>query len=289
MPNLDLETSPKVSAFRKIAIGTWSGAYDPQTYGVFTLRVEQALQYIEEFRRKTGKRLTMTHLFGKAVAQALAAVPEVNSILRFNRPYLRKHVSVFFSVALRDPTTSQVELSGTRVIDVDKMSLADIVDAFESRVKGMRSGKDDSMKAAQATFGRIPFPLLNLALKALGFLSYQLNLDLRRFGVQNDVWGSVLITNIGSLGLEEAFVPLSPFSHLPVNLAVCPVKDSPVVENGEIKIRKTMRVNGTFDHRLFEGAQCVQFVKVVTDWMEQPYEHFGPIREAEVVGTQQAV
>ena len=83
----------------------------------------------------------------------------------------------------------------------------------------------------------------------LGFLSYSLNLDLSRFGVPKDalgsIWdlvlyyhwflipkmalGSVMITNVGSLGLEEAYVPLVPYSRVPLLLALGKVKDEAVV------------------------------------------------------------
>jgi pyruvate dehydrogenase E2 component (dihydrolipoamide acetyltransferase) len=85
MPNVELESPKPSSAFRKIAIGTWATSYDPQVYGTLTVRMERALQFMDEFRARTGKKLTVTHLVAKAVARAFQRMPDANAILRFGK------------------------------------------------------------------------------------------------------------------------------------------------------------------------------------------------------------
>ena len=70
----------------------------------------------------------------------------------------------------------------------------------------------------------------------------ELNLDLRWAGIPSDPFGSVMITNVGSLGLDTAYVPLVPYSHVPILLALGAVKDSAVVEDGKVVAGKVMRV-----------------------------------------------
>src|SRR5262245_62784562 len=126
MPNVELESPPRTSAFRKIAIGTWSTTYDPQVYGTLTVRMERALRFIDEFRAKTGKRLTVTHLVAKAVALAFRRMPDANAILRFGRIYPRKVIAVFLQVAMEDPVTGKPDLSGTTLAGIDEMTLEQI-------------------------------------------------------------------------------------------------------------------------------------------------------------------
>ena len=76
MPNLDLVKKTDVSNFRKIAIGTWTTAYDPSVYGTMEIRMDEATRYIEEYREKTGRRLTVSHMMAKAVAMGLKEVPK---------------------------------------------------------------------------------------------------------------------------------------------------------------------------------------------------------------------
>src|SRR5262245_21560080 len=128
MPNLDLVPKEDVSSFRKIAIGTWQTTYDPSVYGTLTLRMDEALRYIEAFRQKTGRRLTVSHLMAKAAAMVLKECPDANAILRWNRIYLRKRIGVFFQVVMTDAGEGKVDLSGATLYDVERKSLSEIVD-----------------------------------------------------------------------------------------------------------------------------------------------------------------
>ncbi len=289
MPNVELEPKPRVSAFRRIAIGTWRDAYDPQVYGALELRADALSDYIEDFRRVTGKRLTVTHLVGKAVAVALAQVRDANSMLRFNKPYWRKRVGVFFSVAMQDPHTKETDLSGLRVFDVDKMSLGELVGAFEEQVEKVRTNKDPSLEKTRSSFSMVPYPLLNVMLDTIKHLTYTLNLDLSRFGMPRDPFGSVIVTNIGSLGLDEAYAPLMPYSKVPLLIAVGAVKQAPVVEDGKLAVGRILRIQATFDHRLLDGKHASKLAGVLTDWLEHPYERFDPLPEARSRATRAAV
>lgn len=83
-----------------------------------------------------------------------------------------------------------------------------------------------------------------------------------------------MITNVGTLGLDTAYVPLVPYSRVPILLAVGAVKDQPVIENGAVVPGKIMRVNATFDHRIIDGFHASVMSRVLRAWMEHPYEHF---------------
>ncbi len=280
MPNLELVRKDDVSSFRKIAIGTWSNAYDPQVYGTMNLRMDNALKYVEEFRAKTGRRLTISHLMAKATAAALQACPDANAVLRFNRIYLRKVIGVFFQVVMTDEGSSKIDLSGATLYDVEKKSLVQLCDEFQAKVDKVRARKDEALEGTRKTFLAIPYLFLNLFLKLLSFFSYTLNLDLRFAGIPNDPFGSAMITNVGTLGLDVAYVPVVPYSKVPLLLAVGAVKDAPVVEDGKLVVGKVMSINATFDHRIIDGFHASVMSKTLREWLEHPYEHFDKLDQA---------
>ena len=274
MPNIDLEPKDDVSSFRRIAIGTWETTYDPSVYGTMEVRMDKAVDYLARFRAKTGKRVTVTHLVAKAMAAALQRMPDANAILRFNKIYLRKNIGVFFQVAMDDEGEGKIDLSGATLYDVEQKSLAAIIDEFEEKVRKVKKREDPALEGTRSTMKKIPFPLLNPTLKFLSFMAYTLNLDMRAFGVPKDAFGSVMITNIGSIGLEQAFVPLVPYSRVPILLALGAVKDQPVVENGQVIPAKVMKVNATFDHRFIDGLHAAIMSKVLREHMDRPDEFF---------------
>jgi pyruvate dehydrogenase E2 component (dihydrolipoamide acetyltransferase) len=274
MPNLDLVRKKRLSPFRKIAIGTWQTAYDPSVYGALTLRMEEAQRYLEAFRQATGKRATVSHLMVKATAAVLQAMPEANAILRFNRIYLRQRIGVFFQIAMDDSKTGEIDLSGALIHDPEKKSLEDIVDECTEIVAKVRSAKDQKLESTRSMFRHVPHWFLNRLLKMISFLSYSLNLDLRWMGVPSDPFGSLMVTNIGSLGLEEAYAPLVPYSRVPLVVALGSVEDAPVVEDGQIVCGKVMRVCATMDHRILDGSHAAIMTRVLREWIEHPFEHF---------------
>jgi len=278
MPNLDLVQKQNLSSFRRIAIGTWKTAYDPTVYGSMKLEMDETLRYMAEFREKTGRRLTITHMMAKAVGGVLEAMPDANAIMRFNRLYLRKDIAVFFQVALKDDDTGEMDLSGATIHALDTKSLLDVVDEFQETVDKVRAKKDEALESTRSTFKKIPFFLLNPILNLIGLLTYTFNLDMTWAGIPKDPFGSVMVTNVGSLGLEEAYVPLVPYSRVPLLLALGKVNREPVVgDDDTIVIKKTMKVFATFDHRVLDGSHAASMSKTLSAWFRDPYKYFGEI------------
>ncbi len=275
MPNVELHKPHPVSNFRKIAIGTWKTTYDPSVYGTMEVQMDRAMDYLERWRAATGKKLTVSHMMAKAIAAGFARIPDANAILRFNRPYKRKSIGVFFQVVMTDEGEDKVDLSGATLYDVDQKSLEQCFDEFQAKVDAVRKRTDPALEKTRGLFKWMPFFLLNPFLKLVSFLSFTLNLDLRWAGLPKDPFGSVMITNVGSLGLDLAYAPLVPYSRVPMVLAVGAVKEVPVAEDGQVVIRKLMKINATFDHRFIDGFHAAVISRVVHQWFGDPDKHFG--------------
>jgi pyruvate dehydrogenase E2 component (dihydrolipoamide acetyltransferase) len=274
MPNLDLTPKTDLSSFRKIAIGTWADAYDPSVYGTMDVNMDEAMRYMAEFRARTGRKLTISHMMAKVAAMALKEVPDANAVLRWNRIYLRKRIGIFFQVVMTDEGDGKTDLSGATIYDVEKKSLVEIYDDFSAKVDKVRKRQDPALEKTRKTFLGVPHFMLNALLKIISFFSFTLNLDLRWAGIPSDPFGSMMITNVGSLGLDTAFVPLVPYSRVPILLALGNVRDAPVVRDGKLAVGKIMKVNATFDHRFIDGFHASVLSRVVRDWFEHPYERF---------------
>ncbi len=90
----------------------------------------------------------------------------------------------------------------------------------------------------------------------------------------------MMVTNIGSLGLDTAYAPLVPYSRVPIVIAVGAVKEEPVVDDGRLAIGKVMRLHATFDHRIIDGFHASVMSRVMREWMEDPYAHFDRLEGA---------
>jgi len=281
MAHLELIPKENVSSFRKLAIGSWKTAYDPTVYGTMTLRMDKALAYIEAFRQKTGIRLTVTHLLAKAMAEALRRCPDANAILRFNRIYLRKRITISTLVVQTDG--GKVDLTSAKIDDAEQKSLREISAELEAAVQKVRQRKDEMLEKGKGTIHKMPYAFLNFFTWLISFFMYTLNWDMTWAGMPRDAFGSAIITNVGSLGLDTAYVPLVPYTRVPIFIAPGAIKDAPVVENGKVVPGKLMNVNASFDHRFIDGFHASILANTFREMLENPFEHFDKLDEVEPV------
>jgi pyruvate dehydrogenase E2 component (dihydrolipoamide acetyltransferase) len=77
------------------------------------------------------------------------------------------------------------------------------------------------------------------------------------------------ITNIGSLGGGFLAVPMINYPNVAI-LGTSMIRDTPIAENGQIKIAKIMPFSLVFDHRVVDGAEAVKFGNVFIKYLEDP-------------------
>jgi pyruvate dehydrogenase E2 component (dihydrolipoamide acetyltransferase) len=77
-----------------------------------------------------------------------------------------------------------------------------------------------------------------------------------------------MITSIGTLGMEEAYGPLVPYSRVPLLVAVGAVRETPVVKDGAIVIAPIFKMCITFDHRFIDGVMGAKMVRTVRRLLE---------------------
>ncbi len=275
MPNIELHKQ-KVSSFRKIALGTWRTTYDPSVYGTMRVRMDKALQYVEEFREKKGKKLTVLQLVCVALTAAIKKMPNANCMVRFNRLYRRGDITMSFQVAMEEGegADKKIDLSALTIRKLEDKTLEDVVTEFIEQVEVVRNRKDVEMQKVRGNFKIMPFWIVHWMLRLTSFLSYTLNLNMRWAGIPKDPFGTAMITNIGSLGLKTAYAPLVPYSRCPLILAVGAVDSVPVVEGDQVVPGKVMDIHATFDHRIMDGMHAAIISRVMTQYLENPYEHF---------------
>jgi pyruvate dehydrogenase E2 component (dihydrolipoamide acetyltransferase) len=97
-----------------------------------------------------------------------------------------------------------------------------------------------------------------------------------------NAFGNVVLTNIGSLGLEEGFAPIPSPLHCCICACLGSVVKKPVVVDGDkIEIREMMKCVYTLDHRQGDAASILQFLKIMKDLIENP-EGFNPEKYPEL-------
>lgn len=262
MQHIPTEKELHLSAFRKISIGTWRHPRDPQAYAEVELNIEPALKFMQ--RHKTDQTLTITHFIAKISGECFRRQPDMNSVLLRGKLYQRKEISAFISTLLKHKNGA--DLSGFQIKNIDHLSINEIAGICDREVTRLRKGNDPEFYALDKNMKRIPTWLLAPLFHMMDFFKYTLNRASNAPGLQEDRFGSVIITNIGALGLDSAFTALTAVSRTPFLAAVGKPYDGVVAVDGQPTVQKRIKIGFTVDHRYidgFHGAKTLRFFRKI--------------------------
>jgi pyruvate dehydrogenase E2 component (dihydrolipoamide acetyltransferase) len=257
----------KTSTFRRIAASMWSRPNDPSIYGFIDVDVTETLRFIDDYRARTGDKLTITHVVSQAVARAFAQHPELNAKVRFGgRVEQRNQVDVFLSVA----TAGGRDLSGVKIERADQLALGGLLKEIANAARRTRDGEDEVYERSRSLLGSLPWWVLRPMLWMTDFLTNELHWHIPSQGMPRDPFGTAMITNVGGFGIDTAFAPFLPMGRAPMLLLVTAVRDRPWVVDGELAVRPVLRLCATFDHRIVDGYQAGLLAKVIMAEVQNP-------------------
>jgi pyruvate/2-oxoglutarate dehydrogenase complex dihydrolipoamide acyltransferase (E2) component len=263
--NIELGEKQDLTSYRKIAIASWRHPRNPNTYAMLDLPVGPAMAFLKAYDSETP--LTLTHLVTKIAAHCLDKYDDLNHVLRMGNLYKRKQIDIFITTLLKTPKGK--DLSGFVVRHADQLSIEAVAEETKRRANDLRYNRDEENLKVQKIVNPLPSFILRPLLLIQEFLQFALNISIPWLGMPKDRFGSVMITNIGALGIENAFIPLSPYSRSPLLIGIGKPRKIPVVENDAIVAANSAIITFTFDHRYADGAHgshlMRRFKKIFTD------------------------
>ena len=188
----------------------------------------------------------VTHIGIKAIGVAMKEAPFMCGRLIWGKffPYPSVDVGCLVNI------DGGKDLANAKIPNADKTSYVDIVNTLQSKADKLRKGKDEDWKKTTNTLQLLPIFLLRPLVYWVGFLGGAIGLDIPLLGVKRFPFGCCLLTSVGMLGLDQAFVPFAPYARVPLLVMIGAIKDKPVVVDGEIVVRPILTVTATLDHRL---------------------------------------
>ncbi len=244
---MGFESVKKVSIFRKVAMSTWNSGGDPSVYGFLEIDL-------------TGLTIPASPLpiLVSALAQVMKRHKELNSVLRFGKLYYRKNINI--SVIVNIPNGEKCDLSFATIENADELSCDQISELLSKKTSGIRKKEDPHLGTALKIINWFPVFMTKFLLRAFTLLTHDLNWNLSALRLPRNPFGSVMISNVGSLGIKNALVPLVPFSRSVLMISIGQISDEARVVEGEIKIRKILHLGMTFDHRFFDGSHAARMI-----------------------------
>jgi pyruvate dehydrogenase E2 component (dihydrolipoamide acetyltransferase) len=265
-----------MSTRRKLAIATWSSPREGNIYGKLTVDAGPALRYIEELRAQTGEKVSLTHLVGRACGLALAQAPTLNGRILFGKYRPFDTVDLAFLVALDEGK----DLAAAKIEHVDRKTSVDIARELRERAERLRARQDEDFESSKGLLRALPTWLLRPLVHFMGWLASGVGLDLAAIGLRKFPFGACIVTSVGMFGLDEGFVPPTPFARVPVYVLVGAVSERPAVVDGAVVPRPQVTITATIDHRFIDGFQGGVLARTMRAFFADPWTHDGAIQRA---------
>ncbi|HQE30745.1 MAG TPA: multifunctional oxoglutarate decarboxylase/oxoglutarate dehydrogenase thiamine pyrophosphate-binding subunit/dihydrolipoyllysine-residue succinyltransferase subunit, partial [Propionibacteriaceae bacterium] len=209
------------------------------------LVIDQRTMINTHLKRTTGGKVSFTHIIGFAMVQALKAVPAMNVAYDAGdgKPVLVDYPMINLGLAI-----DMAKSDGTRQLLVPNIKGAESMDfhafwqAYEAVVKKARSGSltVDDFQGTTATLTNPGGIGTNHSIPRL-------------------MSGQGLILGVGSIEYAPGFLGASP------------------ERLNELGVSRVMTLTSTYDHRVIQGAQSGEFLKVMEGLLRGDDEFFGDI------------
>ncbi len=263
--NINLRPKNNYNSWEKINLGSWKVNGDSQIYSELILEMDKVKDWLSLENVNSQDKITITHFLGAVMGRVLRDIPELNVIIRFGKIYLRENVNIFFHVANKE------DLSGKCIKNVDKLTPQEIAKELNNSAKKIRENRDESFQKIKKTWDIIPPIFSKFILGTIRLITNHLNLYIKSFRLPKDSFGGLMITNIGSLGFDSAFVPLPPYTDTPLIIALGKTRYRPICNDaGEVEGKFTVNLCITIDHRIIDGYRGSLIVKEIKKYFKDP-------------------
>jgi len=262
-------------------MSTWQPRTDPIIWATLDVDAGRLVDYIEDVRAATGQHVTAMDLVGRASAKVFQALPGLNGRVVLGSFLPSPTIDCFFVVSLRtDPVTgaaaASTDLSGAVVRRVDEKPPWVIAKEIAERASRIRHDEDPQFKQAKTIAKALPPVLLRPVVDAIAFVTESLQLSLPLLGMEARPYGSVLISNIGTYGLDSAAAPWPTFCHVPIGILMGAVADKVVARDGQPVVRPMLPLTIGLDHRFVDGYQAATMSRVFREYLSDPAS-FDPV------------
>lgn len=239
---------------------------DSRVYGTLDIDVTDAKRFIDR-KREEGVRLTMVHMTTAVLARAMAfEVPEMNCFIRRGAVVGRKNLDVMVPVQVG----GDAGVTPAIIRDAHARPVSEIADDIREKASRSRAGSEIKAAKNKYVLNRIPWPLRRPIFRLLKWITVDMGIEIRALGLSAHSFGSFVVSDIGSFGLNTGMTALMPAAKVPCVVVLGKIEEKPVVRNGEIVIRTILPLTGTFDHRVVDGMQIGKLARGIKRAFRKP-------------------
>ncbi len=252
--------------WRKVASTIYQKPTDSKIYGSVDIDVTELEKYIVQ-KRKEGIKITLTHVMTLIVGRAIAQeIPELNCFIRRGKVVQRPQLDATVSVLLPGG-----QMGSVKVENAGHLTVSELADIMQQKITRSRQGNENKTMQSKDMLSSIPWPFRVWLYRLYKIITIHWGLSIPFLGLSANSFGSYVISNIGSIGLDSGYGALLPSANVSIVLILGGVIKKPVVVNDEIVPRRILSLSATLDHRVVDGSHGGKLFRFIKQMVKNPY------------------
>lgn len=232
------------------------------------VRLDRTLEYLDKVAAENpGLDPSLFHVVLWALARTLEARPGLNRFLAGGRLYQREGIWISYSIKKTLADRSPIEVV-KREFD-PRQSFVDLVRTVDEEVSEVRETPTTLADREVEWLLKLPGAARRMLVRVVNGLD-DMNLLPSSYTKSDAFFASVFVANLGSLHLDAAFHHLYEYGNVPIFCTIGQVRDTPVVEDGEVLSRPVASLKFSFDERIEDGLYAQRSLQLLEELVEDP-------------------
>jgi pyruvate dehydrogenase E2 component (dihydrolipoamide acetyltransferase) len=253
------------SNWRKVASTIYKRPVDSKIYGTVDLDVTDLEKYIAE-KRKQGIKTTLTYLLTIIVGRSIRDnAMELNTYIKRGKIIQREQIDATVSVLQPGGQMSSVKIENT-----DKLDVATLTEIMSEKIASSRKGNENKTMQSKSVLTIFPWPFRNWIFNLYRKITISWGISLPGINLSANSFGSYVVSNIGTVGLDTGYGSLLPASNISFVLIMGTINKKPVVINDEVVVRRIMKLSATLDHRVVDASHGGSLFRGIKYYAKNP-------------------
>ncbi len=253
------------SNWRKVASTIYKKPIDSKIFGMVELDVTELERYVAE-KRKEGVKTTLTYLITQIIGRGIRQeVPELNTYVKRGKIMQREKVDATVSVLLPGG-----QMGSVKIENADQLTTAEVSVFIGKKIAESRKGDENDAMQSKSLLAKLPWPIRNWFFKIYQTITIHWGISVPGIGLDSNSFGSFIVSNIGTVGLDTGYGSLLPSSNISFVFILGSINKKPVVIDDKIEIRRVMWLSSTLDHRVVDGSHGGRLFRVIKRMAKNP-------------------
>lgn len=241
------------------------------------VNAEPLLAYLEKAKEKGDFDCDITHAVVAAAAVGLHENPTMNRFIAGRRLYQRHGAHVTFSLK-RKAMNRRAKVAIAKLEIPGDQTYAELCERMNASINVERSGKKTYTDKELDIFMILPRPILRGAVALAQKLNYY-NLLPKSFIDGDAMFASMVVANLGSLGMDAGFHHFYEWGTASLFLMMGKIQENVIVVDGEMVIQKQLHLRYTFDERIDDGLNGHHGMESMRRVLENPDTYLGCLND----------